>query len=173
MLMRGAGAAIPLLKRHRCLSTKCSIRKRPARLHLGQWTYSTSSLSIRSAKMIRFGSLADIFIADIFSCCTAHVGFWGVKRTWVDALQMSAFDPKRTYSQRHFPIYSAVMGPSGNFSCFASGLQFPPSAARSIIHQLRVRWNARWRRDKTSETRRALTVRQRWDQRQRALRLEF
>jgi len=33
--------------------------------------------------------------ADIPSC-TAHVRFWGVKRTWPFALHMSAFDPKRT-----------------------------------------------------------------------------
>ena len=33
--------------------------------------------------------------ADIPSC-TAHVRFSGVKRTWLFALRMSAFDPKRT-----------------------------------------------------------------------------
>ena len=47
---------------------------------------------------VRYWHLADIDL------CTAQCPLSGVKRTWASALQMSAFDPKRTWSLATWPL---------------------------------------------------------------------
>jgi hypothetical protein len=45
----------------------------------------------RDSPDIRFWPIADI------ASCTAHVCFWGIKRTWLLHRKMSTYDPKRTF----------------------------------------------------------------------------
>ena len=49
--------------------------------------------SLIAPHMSAFGGKADITIA----ACLLSRSLLGVKRTWVSALQMSAYDPKRTW----------------------------------------------------------------------------
>ena len=45
----------------------------------------------RDSPDVRFWPIADI------ASCTAHVCFWGIKRTWLLHRKMSTYDPKRTF----------------------------------------------------------------------------
>src|SRR5262245_22189957 len=54
---------------------------------------------------VRLWPIADITKADVPGC-NAHVCFLGVKQTWAIALQMSAYDPKRTLADPHYGFFS-------------------------------------------------------------------
>ena len=74
------------------------------------------------------GPIADVERAD--ECLLS-----GVKRTWVSSLQISGYDPKRTFKVASLPHLCGGYGPSGNFSANGSGSEY---RARARTHNSRL-----------------------------------